>query len=296
LIDVEKECIVAVPEPQFYVALSYVWGDANTLQNKRANKHNLEQPGGLSVTNPLLPNTIKDAMILVKLLGEHYLWVDCLCITQDDNEVKDFQMKQMYFIYECATFTLIAACGEDANAGLPGIQEGSRAWRQHTELVKGIMLANRPVLPEYSEQVWAKRAWRLQEEGISPRKLYMLSNSVVLKYEEGDFYEDEYPMEKAEAVNQDDLSSGTTNFVRYANIVEEYTRRSMKFNTDIINAFEGLMTKLRPIFRGDFVFGLPTTELESALLWQPTDPLKRRVDEESKALICPSWSWAGWEG
>lgn len=66
-------------------------------------------------------------MALVVGLGERYLWVDALCITQDNRLEVTRLVKKMDLVYGGALATFIAAAGVDAEAGLPGIREGSRA-------------------------------------------------------------------------------------------------------------------------------------------------------------------------
>jgi len=55
-------------------------------------------------------------------MGERYLWVDALCIIQDDSMDKEWQIARMGSIYSSAVFTIVAACGVDADAGLPGVR------------------------------------------------------------------------------------------------------------------------------------------------------------------------------
>ena len=69
-----------------------------------------------------IPKTIRHAIELVGLLGERYLWVDRLCICQDDEETKASQIDIMGDIYGNALVTIIAASGWDANHGLRGIE------------------------------------------------------------------------------------------------------------------------------------------------------------------------------
>lgn len=54
-------------------------------------------------------------------MGERYLWVDRLCIIQDDKEHKDQQLKEMASIYSRSYFTIIAVDAPDANHGLHGL-------------------------------------------------------------------------------------------------------------------------------------------------------------------------------
>jgi Heterokaryon incompatibility protein (HET) len=83
LIDVNQECLVDVLWGQgvHYFALSYTWGSQRPqLILTKHNKSNLYATGGIQ--NP--SRTIIDAMDLVNNLSERYLWVDALCIIQDD--------------------------------------------------------------------------------------------------------------------------------------------------------------------------------------------------------------------
>jgi hypothetical protein len=41
----------------------------------------------------LLPKTIQDAIKVTRMLGIEYLWVDSICIVQDDS--KDFQKESV---------------------------------------------------------------------------------------------------------------------------------------------------------------------------------------------------------
>ncbi|KAM7219426.1 hypothetical protein V8F06_005160 [Rhypophila decipiens] len=65
-------------------------------------------------------------MMLVKELGERYLWADVLCIVQDDPLQKHQDIKQMDLVYSCATATIVGLHGHNADAGLPGIRPATR--------------------------------------------------------------------------------------------------------------------------------------------------------------------------
>ena len=56
-----------------------------------------------------LPRTIRDAIHLTQLLGEKYLWIDALCIKQDDAEFKTARILEMDQIYTASALTIIAA-------------------------------------------------------------------------------------------------------------------------------------------------------------------------------------------
>jgi hypothetical protein len=73
VIEVERECLVTVVDSCRYITLSYVWGIQQTFALRRASREAFECPGGLSPRNPLLPRTLRDAILLTKSLNEQYL-------------------------------------------------------------------------------------------------------------------------------------------------------------------------------------------------------------------------------
>ncbi len=91
-------------------------------------------------------------------------------------------------------------------------------------------------------------------------------------------------------------SSQSVNSISYRHVVEAYSSRQLRFVSDILDAFEGIAARFHPIFRSDCVFGLPWSELDSQLLWQPSGPIIRRRDPETGIALLPSWTWAGWIG
>jgi hypothetical protein len=142
LIDVEHLCIVEAASALVdYVALSYVWGQVSTKQLTKNNKQGLMRADGLGGCWHQIPETVRDAIRLVQKLGMRYLWVDTLCIVQDDPEDMAVYLSMMDKVYEMALFTIIAGSGIDANQGLPGVRIGSRKARQDTcEPVSGLQL------------------------------------------------------------------------------------------------------------------------------------------------------------
>jgi len=64
---------------------------------------------------------IQDAMKITKELGMKYLWVDVLCVMQDDPEAQKVDIQNMYWIYTNANLTIVAAGGGTANDGIGGI-------------------------------------------------------------------------------------------------------------------------------------------------------------------------------
>jgi len=83
-------------------------------------------------------------------LGFRYLWVDALCIVQDDDYAnKVGHLSVMSAIYGLATLTIAAGAGDHADYGLPGITS-PRKVAQYSEKINGMQLAT--MFPSYTRQ------------------------------------------------------------------------------------------------------------------------------------------------
>ncbi|KAF4784448.1 heterokaryon incompatibility protein [Colletotrichum scovillei] len=174
LIDVRACCLVAVNDDReeenssvtlyTYVALSYVWGQASSASATLANIAALQAPGALDGHD--IPATIRDAMDLTRLLGERYLWVDRLCIVQDDKDAKPAQLQGMADIYGGATLTIVAAQGRGADEPLHhGLV--NEAEEGEAESSQGAL----PCLKEISPEEWVQRLRESREEpSRAPRR------------------------------------------------------------------------------------------------------------------------------
>jgi len=90
----------------------------------------LSVSGGLSTLAETFPRSIRETITLVSEVRERYLWVDSLCIVQDDETMKHSQVANMDAICGKASFTTIATGGEDADAGLPRVVPGFQNLKQ----------------------------------------------------------------------------------------------------------------------------------------------------------------------
>lgn len=86
---------------------------------------------------------------------------------------------------------------------------------------------------------------------------------------------------------QDQLSTELReSFMRY---VEEYAKRKLSFDSDILDAFAGVINFFRSDVQLGSTFGIPNSTFGLDILWNPEEYLERRDG-------LPSWSWAGWKG
>ncbi|KAI9152102.1 Short-chain dehydrogenase TIC 32 [Paramyrothecium foliicola] len=291
LIDVDKNCLALLGSSTRYMTLSYAWGNLpQTLQCLTSNIDQLKMQDALNPDDPnvLLPQTIRDAMRLVKQLGEQYLWVDRLCIVQDDSANKSFHINRMDAIYARSYCTVVAADGKDSDAGLPGVPGGSskRSYTQSTLLLPGCsFLAGSSELGQSS---WCEtRAWVYQELRLSRRCLVFRGQTVYWScpksaYEEQscstpegvDHYQND-PLWNRPVVTNLDLRAWTLQ-------VSQYNTTDLTDPSDAHAAFMGIENVLRPCFQGGFVYGLPQYFFDFAMLWRPRYPLEKRKIQRAK--------------
>jgi hypothetical protein len=332
VIDLQKhrlhEC---TPEGVKYAALSYVWGDwiYPKLDNKTI--ENYVNEGALSPKRVNLPQAIIDAMEVARGVGLQYLWVDALCIKQDDESEKDTQIGQMDKIYANAVVTIVAADGGNANAPLKGISTKRPIDQVVSEIRNGVNVLI-PVATGKSLAPWENRAWTLQEKLLSNRLIVFSGGHMIWHCRKVVHFEDMtakdavavlgsnlgYPLLNFEhsrrrldpAPFSSSSQDGTVSVVRskafqqYATLVADYTGRRMTYASDVLRALQGTLPTLNRVFgriqereREVFRYGLPQPVLDVALLWQPEGKCERRQHCERCNQSCmPSWSWAGWVG
>ena len=324
LIDVQQQCLVRSRIESRYIALSYVWGKIEGLIALRENLSLLEQPLGLAKLQHMIPRTVCDAMTLVRLLGERYVWIDSLCIVQDDPEERHSLIANMDAVYGNAVLTVNAADGRDADAGLSGLPTTPRQTAQAVfeYCANQHLIIGQPLLTDLTDHCrWNTRAWTYQERFLSKRTLTFTANQVYFECQRMIWCEDvageipdvvDYfqmenflPIDWSPEFNDHMYKlhyslhvEKSTDWVEYLRTVEEYTPRQLSFDSDMLAAFAGMSRVLEHMFNSPFLCGLPESLFHCALLWQPEEKLSRRTADADNAdsFPCPTWSWAGWKG
>lgn len=124
---VDTSSMNSIPANAKYLALMYCRGDAGLLSHQ---KLTLDKQSNWvkHIDKRGLPLTFRHAIQLTRLLGFNYLWIDAMCISQDDDEELERETANVGKAYANAYCT-ISACGSlDADGGLfrrrsPGFEE-----------------------------------------------------------------------------------------------------------------------------------------------------------------------------
>jgi hypothetical protein len=133
--------------PHLYEALSYTWGG-------------LDKSCSISINKQYLPVTVNLHMALTRLRDhflERIIWVDAICIDQNNEEEKGYQVELMAKIYSKASCVLVwlGQTADDSDIALEGIRVAAEkvstdSLRNETIQQAILALLQRP---------WFRRIW-----------------------------------------------------------------------------------------------------------------------------------------
>lgn len=172
-----------------YACLSHRWSKPAVLETKRSNLTSHEN----GIEWDLLPKTFKDAILVAHDLGIRYIWIDSLCIVQDDVDDKWPELAKMSSIYANSRITIAATQSDGKGRGC--YSEVSLHHQDHRLLAKqpdATMVATdlyvREKIAHIGEQgavtPLLKRGWVCQERLLSPRILQFCEKELVWECQE----------------------------------------------------------------------------------------------------------------
>ncbi|OCK95425.1 HET-domain-containing protein [Cenococcum geophilum 1.58] len=295
-IDVVEKCLVRPKSGSKYVALSYIWGRREFFRTLRGNVASLEQPRAFEKPEYLskIPPTIRDAMEVTREIGIRYLWADSLCIVQDDEtDEKKEAIKKMDLVYGAAYLVIIAATGDDAYVGLPGVRPDTRGRSQIIEeIAPGFRLAFKEVYQNYTEDaVYYKRGWTYQENIFSRRSLVFIGGQVIFRCSGADQWREDIVFEDENGLSGDQprRNERSGDIGEFEGLFQDFSERVLTYQSDIYNAFAGISRYTTRGLKTNLCHGIPEAYFDWFLLWDPLGPQERRG-------FVPSWSWMGWMG
>ncbi|KAH7230880.1 heterokaryon incompatibility protein-domain-containing protein [Fusarium tricinctum] len=280
-----------------YTALSYCWGGDQELQLNAKTKVTLVN--GISVSS--LPRTIRDAVLVTQNLRLQFIWVDCLCIHQDNPQDIALQITQMPEIYKNSWITISAARARHNNEGflhdasLPPISEP--AFRLPFACPDG-KLGSVILSSGLFRSPIDTRAWTLQEYILSCRVLQFTNAGLHWTCREHvGFRQDDaclaldYLLPFRDSYSMFQGLYETNRACRHwMNIVKEYTKRELTYALDKLPAISGVAQVWAQALSDSYLAGLWLSHLPGALLWRSAQP--HRQPQQPAEYLAPTWSWA----
>ena len=274
-----------------YTALSYCWEGvqrfATTLATIGRNSMGCKRSD--------LPQTLQDAILLTRMLGLQYIWIDSSCIIQDSVADKLQEIPNMSLYYKNAYVTICAG-GESCNQGFLQIHD---ECEQHPGLgVTKHLLKLSYLCPDetvgtvyfYEESPYflswepiSRRAWTFQERLLSPRVLIygsrLLWQCHSAQHSDGgvedwsfDTSASDYRRLQINFTKVDESSkkqppktdissvqyidSSNDPFGSWYRAVHEFSRRQLTFPEDKLSAIAGFATEFSKLSGDEYLAGL----------------------------------------
>jgi hypothetical protein len=163
------------PGIRTYVALSHCWGQPTEEQKGRycTTKENYKaRLKGFSIDD--LPQTFQDAVRVARAIGLSYLWIDAVCIIQEDQEDWGKESLSMEKVFSSAYCTISADAAESWTQGF--LQRTSPPRFTGAYQIGGDGMYACDTRHDFEDHVinskLNRRAWVLQERVLSRRILH----------------------------------------------------------------------------------------------------------------------------
>jgi hypothetical protein len=189
-----------------YATLSHCWGGATPIKTLASNLE--EKMAGIPLED--LPKTFREAVIMCRVLGIPYLWIDSICIIQDSPTDWQIQSSKMHSIYHNSIITLAALDAANSSQGLflpkrPFVDVyplpkafgdgrgqaylGLPSWNEYTHspgpVLEEIDWYHQEINNMFSGTTYVRsgllesRAWAMQELRLSQRVLYFFKGEAM---------------------------------------------------------------------------------------------------------------------
>jgi hypothetical protein len=181
-LNVHPRLYVTTGEAAKYVALSHRWPSPESNSRRLITTRRTLSAKCSSIPLDDFPKTFLDAVKMTRALGIQYLWIDSLCIVQDDEEDRKQEVNRMTDVYSNAYLTIAADWSPDSDGGLYGaahtpfrsFQVTDPNGREHT-----IRVSRTCCLKSDNVSVLDDRGWVLQERVLSARTVHFGSAEMI---------------------------------------------------------------------------------------------------------------------
>ncbi|KAG2413190.1 hypothetical protein HFD88_002379 [Aspergillus terreus] len=301
-----------------YITLSYRWPEQRITSDQYAalgatltsNIAGRRAIGGLpwSSLHPIYQDVVDIAIDL----HIDYVWIDALCIIQNDDADKKQQLRRMGEIYKNSYLTVCASDGLRPFTARDGTSRPSVPEYHRFQMTIGddtghpkafevpyhdVIAGNQ--VQNFSDEVVSSRGWTFQERVLSPRTLFFGKTQVYFDCSEYCIGEDGF-LRPGRQLKADDIPSGVKFREYWWSLVAIYCTRELGVDSDKLVAIGGLAKVLNDSYSvggGGYVAGLWTgPHFLGDLLWSVTGDQDAKRDWDTRTYRAPSWSWAAVDG
>ncbi|KAF2787744.1 HET-domain-containing protein [Melanomma pulvis-pyrius CBS 109.77] len=287
-----------------YLALSHRWGSPTTNTLFRTLKSNLATfKKAIEVAH--LPKTFQQAVKISRKMNIQYLWIDSLCIVQDDAEDWDRESERMEQVFSSAYATIAATCASGTHDGFLK----KRPERQSVKMAKGdssyfVCEAIDNFHKDVDQADLNKRGWVLQERALSRRTIHFTETQCYWECGGGVRCETLTKMKNRKA-----SFLGDANFPRsvesdvkgmkiefFQDLYSKYSKLALTYCADRPIAIRGLERRIIQSLntKGAYgVFDIPY--FHRCLLWKRSGTTLKKITTFHGDIV-PSWSWMAYQG
>lgn len=286
-----------------YFALSYCWGTTPHVSTTRATYSKALR----NVSWKYLPRTCRDAIELTRALGYSWLWVDSLCIVQDDRDEWHQEASRMGEIYRNAVLTVSATNASHVGFGCFHDRSETRTFKNRLRqdddspshvLVREPSVHSNLINAPRSEEEWPlfRRAWCLQERLMSARVLHFTASELAWECcsaascECGHLDASATPKLRYDKSSIDQMTADARAQAWDDLALETYQNRLLTKESDRFSALSGMAQLFSCEELGNYVAGLWSNYALSMLLFEV------KVGKKPDRYVAPSWSWASVQG
>ncbi|UPL01158.1 hypothetical protein LCI18_012092 [Fusarium solani-melongenae] len=287
--------------PVEYAALSYSWGHTPARPLLTTTRKNLDQMWrGIDVSQ--LPSTLRDAVAVCSRLGIDMLWVDSLCIIQDDTTDWDKESQKMGDVYQNAFVTIISASTHSCHESfLNNMRQRSVALARSGTgdvCIKARRTATRGHHFRFNESYGEEvdpidgQAWTLQERVLSSRAIVFTGAEIQWQCRASKTCECGLPSEETiSEIIREQLSKANPGWdpnKAWWLFLAGYTRRSLTIVKDRLPALSAIARLMSTPIDSEYFAGLWSNSLIKEMCWTV---LPHRNAYFLTTYIAPSFSW-----
>jgi len=314
LIDCRTRRIVAASPEMEYVALSYCWGLPHDAEKQcKTERHSLHT-WNKNIPEQYLSPVVRDAVKTTRRLNIRYLWVDSLCITQDDIDDWRTESPLMGPIYSNAYITIIALNSLTCQQGFLEYGgevgfENETSTSPHTTDAHGKLYRDWIHCAKNKKgRGWSSRGWTFQEEKLSKRMFYVGPSRSYFGCGNYILAEDDpiwAPVHEASVVDvaskhpprSPEAIETLMHFWR-KHMVLQFSSRQFTRPQDRLQAIASVAELIGESTGFGYVAGLWIQRLHLHLIWTDA-PIKATLPglvdmlkPDAPGFVAPSWSWA----